>query len=200
MQHNVLVDGQSSSWSGWRDDCDENPVSPQAGTWEYGRNGWCPGAIATGGLATLVLGTRNAQGYPAGAAVSYGYNPVVAYGGNVTNGTSIIVATAPSDQDIIVSDVILTPDTTDYICTASLQFRLELGSGSSVGTYAMQIKADLDRGYTNNSQNVVAQYASGIRIPAGDTLHATVNHSYEYNCSLTALSVAYAVSGYLAQP
>jgi len=50
MQHNVLVDGQPSSWSGWRDDCDENPVSPQAGTWEYGRNGWCPGAVAAGGL------------------------------------------------------------------------------------------------------------------------------------------------------
>jgi hypothetical protein len=29
----------------WRDDCDKNPVSPQAGTWLYSRANWCPGAI-----------------------------------------------------------------------------------------------------------------------------------------------------------
>jgi len=157
-------------------------------------------AIATGGLATLVLGSRNAQGYPAGSAISYGHNPVVAYGGNLFNGSTTTVITAPADQDIIVSDVVLTPDSTDHTCVAGLQFRLELGSGPSVGTYAMQIKTDAERSYTNTSQNVVAQYSSGIRVPAGDTLQAAVNHSYEYNCTRSELSVAYAVSGYIAQP
>ncbi|HYF02761.1 MAG TPA: peptide-N-glycosidase F-related protein, partial [Patescibacteria group bacterium] len=28
----------------WRDDCGQNPVFPQAGTWFYNRAGWCPGA------------------------------------------------------------------------------------------------------------------------------------------------------------
>lgn len=28
----------------WRDDCAENPVSPQHGTWQHNRAGWCPGA------------------------------------------------------------------------------------------------------------------------------------------------------------
>ena len=53
MQHNVVIDGQPHPWSGWRDDCDENPVSPQAGTWEYPRNGWCPGATAGGGMIDI---------------------------------------------------------------------------------------------------------------------------------------------------
>jgi hypothetical protein len=28
----------------WRADCATNPCSPQAGTWQYNRAGWCPGA------------------------------------------------------------------------------------------------------------------------------------------------------------
>ena len=27
----------------WNDDCNENPCSPQSGTWQYSRAGWCPG-------------------------------------------------------------------------------------------------------------------------------------------------------------
>lgn len=41
----ILLDGAAAdeSWV-WRDDCGENPVFPQAGTWLYDRAGWCPGA------------------------------------------------------------------------------------------------------------------------------------------------------------
>lgn len=31
----------------WKDDCDANPCSPQSGTWEYSRAGWCPGQEVT---------------------------------------------------------------------------------------------------------------------------------------------------------
>ncbi|MBI9069501.1 MAG: T9SS type A sorting domain-containing protein [Salinivirgaceae bacterium] len=27
----------------WKDDCDQNTCSPQSGTWQYARAGWCPG-------------------------------------------------------------------------------------------------------------------------------------------------------------
>ena len=27
----------------WRPDCESNPCSPQLGTWQYDRAGWCPG-------------------------------------------------------------------------------------------------------------------------------------------------------------
>jgi|GEM_PF-1053854 len=32
----------------WRNNCAQNPVSPQSGTWQYNRNGWCPGSIVVG--------------------------------------------------------------------------------------------------------------------------------------------------------
>ena len=48
MRHDILVNGELYSSNPWRDDCNQNPVSPQYGTWEYGRNGWCPGAISVG--------------------------------------------------------------------------------------------------------------------------------------------------------
>ncbi len=48
MRHDVIVNSSIHSWNGWRNDCDQNPVSPQLGTWEYPRNGWCPGTTAVG--------------------------------------------------------------------------------------------------------------------------------------------------------
>ena len=48
MRHDMLFNGDVFSTNPWRGDCDVNPVSPQYGTWEYGRNGWCPGAVSVG--------------------------------------------------------------------------------------------------------------------------------------------------------
>jgi hypothetical protein len=48
MRQDLLVDGTSFSHDFWRGDCERNPVSPQSGTWQYDRNGWCPGAVAVG--------------------------------------------------------------------------------------------------------------------------------------------------------
>ena len=48
MRQDVMVNGTVHSVNPWRDDCAQNPISPQYGTWEYNRNGWCPGAIQIG--------------------------------------------------------------------------------------------------------------------------------------------------------
>ncbi len=48
MRHDLLINEGAFSVNPWRDDCESNPVSPQFGTWEYDRNGWCPGAVAVG--------------------------------------------------------------------------------------------------------------------------------------------------------
>ena len=45
IQH-VIVNGTHFEVDTWRDDCEQNPVGPQPGTWEYDRQGWCPGAFA----------------------------------------------------------------------------------------------------------------------------------------------------------
>jgi hypothetical protein len=42
--HTVTVDGTPRFVQRlWREDCGQNPVYPQAGTWYYQRGGWCPG-------------------------------------------------------------------------------------------------------------------------------------------------------------
>jgi len=41
--HKVFVDGITYSHYLWRSDCATNPCSPQGGTWQYNRAGWCPG-------------------------------------------------------------------------------------------------------------------------------------------------------------
>ena len=45
--HYLKVEAEGStvvdSFRIWRGDCNQNPCSPQAGTWQYPRAGWCPG-------------------------------------------------------------------------------------------------------------------------------------------------------------
>ena len=53
MRQDVIVNGQVHSVNPWRGDCADNPVSPQYGTWQYDRNGWCPGAIAVGDMVDV---------------------------------------------------------------------------------------------------------------------------------------------------
>lgn len=44
-KHSLNVDG-TKRWEQlvWRDNCDQNPLFPQGGTWVYHRANWCPGA------------------------------------------------------------------------------------------------------------------------------------------------------------
>ncbi len=43
--HSLYVDGtQTNIHLLWRSNCSTNPCSPQNGTWQYNRAGWCPGA------------------------------------------------------------------------------------------------------------------------------------------------------------
>jgi hypothetical protein len=46
MLHSVFVGSDYYSHILWRDDCAQNPCSPQGGTWQYNRAGWCPGSIS----------------------------------------------------------------------------------------------------------------------------------------------------------
>ena len=58
MRQDVLINESVFSVNPWRGDCDKNPVSPQFGTWEYGRNGWCPGAVAIGNHIDVTSGVK----------------------------------------------------------------------------------------------------------------------------------------------
>ncbi|WP_164503637.1 discoidin domain-containing protein [Pleionea sediminis] len=53
MRQDTIVNGDIYSVNEWRDDCQFNPVRPQAGTWYHNRNGWCPGAVSVGSLIDI---------------------------------------------------------------------------------------------------------------------------------------------------
>jgi hypothetical protein len=42
-EHTLLANGTPYTFTPWRDDCNLNTCSPQGGTWQYNRAGWCPG-------------------------------------------------------------------------------------------------------------------------------------------------------------
>lgn len=42
--HYLLIGSSTIPHVLWRADCNVNPCSPQGGTWQYARAGWCPGA------------------------------------------------------------------------------------------------------------------------------------------------------------
>ena len=42
--HSLIVGSNTFDHALWRGDCNVNPCSPQGGTWQYARAGWCPGA------------------------------------------------------------------------------------------------------------------------------------------------------------
>jgi hypothetical protein len=46
LTHTVTANGDDYSRLIWRTDCASNPCSPQGGTWQFSRAGWCPGSDA----------------------------------------------------------------------------------------------------------------------------------------------------------
>mmetsp|Transcript_93559 Transcript_93559/g.164893 ORF Transcript_93559/g.164893 Transcript_93559/m.164893 type:complete len:903 (-) Transcript_93559:38-2746(-) len=47
--YHLQINGQKALHiTEWRDDCSDNPISRQYGTWELSRNGWCPGSVEPG--------------------------------------------------------------------------------------------------------------------------------------------------------
>lgn len=92
----------------WKDDCGENALFPQPGTWLYDRANWCPGEQVPKFLfdltPTTVAGNNtidvNFQNYVSNSGGSYtvdGY--VVTYGEfNYTTNVEIVDILAPSDK------------------------------------------------------------------------------------------------------
>ena len=78
MRHDLIINGMITSTNPWRSDCPDNPVSPQYGTWEYPRNGWCPGAVAIGDLVdltpALLMGQSNTLSFDIRLANGAEYN------------------------------------------------------------------------------------------------------------------------------
>ena len=134
-------------------------------------------ALACGLGAALSSGP--ATGYPT-SAVSRGSNPIWNAGGTLGVTESVVLATAPSDQDMILVDLLLSKSSQGTPC------ELRLSDGTVVGAYYPQ-GGDGDRA----ASPIMYRHGTGVRVPAGETLTLANTGSY---------SVYYAVSGYYAQP
>jgi hypothetical protein len=111
-QYTVKTNGTPlSSAMIWKDDCGDNPIYPQGGTWIYNRAGWCPGSkadIHEFEWPTFNAGTSNSidfdmQNYTwsGNQAPSYIVDAhVVFYGANnFTTDASLLDIIAPSKHE-----------------------------------------------------------------------------------------------------
>lgn len=141
-------------------------------------------------IATLAAGlgfslaSSDAVGYPAGAAVSYGSNPVWSIGGTINrDGTGDVTLSAPADQDMVVTDVFFNP----VYGAGYLNFT------AADGTRLAYLRAQ-DGSTGTDEGNLDLHFRSGIRVPAGTSVTVTsADSEYSY-------ARPYTLSGYYAQP
>jgi hypothetical protein len=151
--------------------------------------------LATGFLllcgAVFVYSLKSANAFPQGANVSMGSNPLFSFGGTVSNNTTTLF-TAPSDQIMVVTDILLSM--TQDSCKSTVSFTTT--SGLTLGTINLHSK-QIDTGGSYNRAALTGptqtQHAfnSGLPLSIGDTLEIIESG----NCG-----VGYTVSGYYAQP
>ncbi len=110
-QYTVKTNGSPlGSATIWKDDCGDNPIYPQGGTWIYDRAGWCPGSkgdIHEFEWTTFNTGTNtidfDMQNYTWSGAQSPSYTVdahVVYYGANnFTNDASLEEIIKPSTHE-----------------------------------------------------------------------------------------------------
>lgn len=61
LTHGYLVGDAAVQRLVWRDDCGDNPIDNQQGTWAYPRAGWCPGADVIAWVEDVTSGVELGQ-------------------------------------------------------------------------------------------------------------------------------------------
>ena len=123
-------------------------------------------------------------------SISVGSNPLLSWAGQLTYSSSSTVGTAPTGQDVVLTDIILT--TASFCGAHGYDVTLTTSSGSLIGQFRLSSQQASQSGHY--ASNVIAQLRSGLRVPAGESLSIATNHVYQ-DCKLN-----YTLSGYLAQP
>ena len=147
----------------------------------------------------FALASSQASGYPAGPVVSHGSNPVRSASGHrdlsgpVDSWSAVI--SAPADQDLILTEVVVGLTQDNQGCWASGRFELNDADGVRIATVPVH------NGHMYNVQNqpVQIEFSSGINIPAGTVVDVEWNFVV-HNCGMTSFDLSYILSGYLATP
>ena len=159
-------------------------------------------AILAVGLG-FSLSSSDAVGYPAGAVVSMGANPIVSIGGRLTSGTSTTLFSADSGQDLIITDIVLTSDS-NMECKRSHWTHLTHSGGATLGSF--QTTTATGRKWNDHDSSggdsVQHSFEAGLRVPAGNTVTMDVLETTNQGSgcgSSTSYGVHYAIAGYYAQ-
>ena len=155
-------------------------------------------------IATLAVGlgfslsSSEAVGYPAGAAVSMGSNPVVSTGGSLMGSDSASAFDVSADSSIIVTSVVLSAYDYWGACTGNSTVALSV-PGGELARFVVGLSRPGSSNYTSYEPSVVVKLPSGIRVPAGQEL-TIQSYSNEYqNCEGNKMKIEYTLSGYHAQ-
>ena len=155
-------------------------------------------------IATLALGlgfslsSSDAIGYPAGAAVSMGNNPVFSSGGNVNGtGNRTLSSLVSGDYAIVITDVVLAPSDGYNNCFGNTRVTIENGS-TTLASFGVGVSSAPDQ--TQYDPRFVGTLRSGIRLDPGVAPIISMQSLSEGNCEDGSMGVEYTVSGYYAHP
>ena len=134
--------------------------------------------------------------------ISYGQNPSVSIGGTAYDGESKILLTAPSSQDILIKDLILT-SYSNVTCRKNHKSELILSTGAVLGQF--ETNSSVYNGTHGNSTGLSIQhsFSGGLHIPAGESMSIVVTETGSYGNSCGAsesYGVRYMLSGIYTQP
>ncbi len=141
------------------------------------------------------ISSSSAVGYPAGAAVSTGSNPVVSFGGSLEIDSALDLTTVPEGTDLVITDVVLNLTSDNDGCKTSAFARLVDDLGRNLGEFGVS------RGEMHQTQGLdpSGHFFSGLPLAAGRTLRLETGRHYA-NCGSDHWQLRYTVSGYYAQP
>ena len=142
-------------------------------------------------LAVLVKSLSTATAF-SGPSVSFAGNPIISKGGIISSGTELVM-TAPSDQSIVITDLLLSMNSSN--CSSNIELANDSGTVlAAVKSYSSVINVS-GSGNARAAFSPAAQtqhaFKSGLPLDPGDSIHITESG----NCS-----IAYTLSGHHAQP
>jgi hypothetical protein len=147
-------------------------------------------------IATLAVGlgfslsSSEAIGYPAGAAVSLGTNPISSRGGDATT-TPVLLFEAGAGGPFIIADVVLTQQACNP-STSNTSVTIETAEGDVLAKYVLAADSDGDGSADDagSAGAVVAHaYTTGVAVASGTGAYIT---------KPSGCSVYFSISGYQA--
>jgi hypothetical protein len=154
-------------------------------------------ALLSAGLGALVSSSP-ASGYPAGAAVSAGSNPIRSGTGELyipSSASSGTIISSTADQELVITDIMVGFYQKADHCRGTGMVRLRGSHGTlyaSIPVYSSTLS-------NASSQSSQISASSGFQIPTDTSIHIEWEWGWK-ECDGSHYSLAYNLTGYLSTP